>query len=230
MYIAVSSISTNSFFIAYTLILFTYPYVGCSRISLQSSSSRGLPSNPQKTSKPDYHDFIFPIIVKFQWTPIAMPSFSSTFSSIFKSSKKKKTTKKTSSATIEMSSIPTSSKKTTTTTAHHGKNINHVNNNINKSDNKIAKDNYNNRNNKTADKAMKSPDNNYYNNNITATATATATNNNNRNNMSDNDYNKSNNNIIATNDSEPVDLGIPRRGHSPRDLASNLYRMADSLR
>ncbi|GLA38350.1 hypothetical protein AnigIFM63309_005364 [Aspergillus niger] len=142
-----------------------------------------------------------------------MPSFSSTFSSIFKSSKKKtKTAKKTSSAIIEMSSIPKSSNKTSTTSAHYGKNISHVNDNINKSDNKIAKDNYNKRNNKTADKAIKSPDNNYYNNNITATATATATKNNNRNNISDNDYNKNNNNIIASNDSEPVDLGIPRRG------------------
>lgn len=138
-----------------------------------------------------------------------MPSFSSTFSSIFKSSKKRNTTHKNSSDIVEMSFTSRSSdKKITTTAASNGKNINNVNNNTNKSDNKIAKDRYNNMTNRSFDMADKSPNNNYYNNKISATTTTNATNN--RNNIG-NDYNKNINNVAA-NDTEPVDLGIPRRG------------------
>ncbi|PWY71869.1 hypothetical protein BO83DRAFT_427525 [Aspergillus eucalypticola CBS 122712] len=138
-----------------------------------------------------------------------MPSFSSTFSSIFKSSKKRNSTNKNPSDIAEMSSTSKSSeKKITTTAASNGKHISNVNNNTNKSDNKIAKDSYNNMTNNSVDKAIKSPNNNYYNNNLTAATTTNATNN--RKNIG-NDYNKTDNNI-ATNDTEPVDLGIPRRG------------------
>ncbi|GLA91195.1 hypothetical protein AtubIFM57143_003216 [Aspergillus tubingensis] len=138
-----------------------------------------------------------------------MPSFSSTFSSIFKSSKKRNPTNKNSSDIVEMTSTSkASNKKITTTAASNGKNINNVNKNTSKSDNKIAKDNYNNMTNRSFDMADKSPKNSYYNNKISATTGTNATNY--RNNIG-NDYNKTDNNI-ATNDTEPVDLGIPRRG------------------
>ncbi|GLB06824.1 hypothetical protein AtubIFM57258_002141 [Aspergillus tubingensis] len=138
-----------------------------------------------------------------------MPSFSSTFSSIFKSSKKRNITKKNPSDNVGMSSTSRSSiKKITTTAASNGMNIDNVNNNTNKSANKIAKASYNNMNNMTFNMVDKSPNNNYYNNQNSATTTTNATNN--KNNIG-NDDNKTNNNI-ATNDTEPVDLGIPRRG------------------
>ncbi|OJI86361.1 hypothetical protein ASPTUDRAFT_461949 [Aspergillus tubingensis CBS 134.48] len=62
--------------------------------------------------------------------------------------------------------------------------------------------------NKISNMADKIPNNNYYNNKTSATTTTNATNN--KNNIS-NDYNKTDSNI-TTNDTEPVDLGIPRRG------------------
>ncbi|GKZ30664.1 mitotic spindle checkpoint protein Bub3 [Aspergillus brasiliensis] len=142
-----------------------------------------------------------------------MPSFSSTFS-IFKSSKKN-TTKKTSSSIMAKPTISKSSnKKTKTATASNGKNIDKVNKNPNKNNNKDAKDSYS-MSTKSVDKAIKSPNTNNYNNNITTattTATTTTTNNNSSSSNSSNDYNTNNRNTIAIANTEPVDLGIPRRG------------------